>query len=87
MGVELDNLALAVEQVLGEVPCDIAVGRLLLQVLVDWRGILTVDFNLTHERETDLPGRGDPLKDLSLGLGLLRTKLVARECQYAQTIA
>ena len=38
VGDELDDLALTVEQVLGEVPLDLTIGRLRLQVLVEGRG-------------------------------------------------
>ena len=43
MSKELDELTLAIEQVLGEVPSDLAVRRLCLQVLVEGRSVVTLD--------------------------------------------
>ena len=87
MGEELDYLALTIEQVLGEVPLDLAIRRLRLQVLEEGRGCVTFDVDFAHAFEANLVVGLDPLLDLSLRPRLLRTKLVARECQNSQTIA
>ena len=87
MGEELDDLALTVEQVLSEVPFDLVIWRLRLQVLVDRRSRVTFDIDFAHEVEANLVVGLDPLLDFSLRLRFLRTELVARECQDSQTIA
>ena len=40
---------IANDHVLGEVPSDITVWYLLLQVLVNWRSVLTLDIDCGHE--------------------------------------
>ena len=64
MGEELDDLTLAIQQILGKIPFDLVVGRLFLQVLVDCRGVITLNIDFAHERETDLVVLGDPVLNL-----------------------
>ena len=87
MSKELDELTLAIEQVLGEVPSDLAVRRLCLQVLVEGRSVVTLDVYFAHEWLGELIIGLHPLLDLSLRPRLLRAKLVAREGQNPQAVA
>ena len=77
MRVELDNITLTIDEVLGEVPLDLRVGRLSIQVLVERADALVFHVRLGQERELDGELRGNPLFDLSLIPGFLRAKLVA----------
>ena len=87
MSVELDDLTLAIEQVLGEVPSDLAVRRLCLQILENCTSVLILDIYFAHEWLCELIIGLHPLLDLSLRPRLLRAKLVAGEGQNPQTIA
>ena len=86
MGEELDNLTLAVEQVLGKVPGDFTIGRLRSQVLEDRAGVVPIDIDLAHDWESDLVVLFDPVLDRGLIIRLLRAKLVAREGQDLQAV-
>ena len=79
MRVELDNITLTIDEVLGEVPLDLRVGRLSIQVLVERADALVFHVRLGQERELDGELRGNPLFDLSLIPGFLRAKLVAAD--------
>ena len=77
MRVELDNITLTIDEVLGEVPLDLRVGRLSIQVLVERADALVFHVRLGQERELGGELRGNPLFDLSLIPGFLRAELVA----------
>ena len=64
VGEELDDLTLAIEEVLGEVPSNLAIWRLCLEVLVDGGGIVALNIDLAHDRESSLVVRGDKILDL-----------------------
>ena len=85
MGVELDEVTLSVDEVLGKVPGDLGIGSLSLQVLVDGTGILTLDISLAEEGESNRVVRSDPLVDLLLRPWFLCTELVTGNSEDSES--
>jgi hypothetical protein len=81
-GEPLDDVALAVDEELLEVPRDVgAVTGLRLEPGVQLARPLAVDLDLREQREGAVVLRGRELEDLGVGARLLCTELVAREAQ------
>lgn len=76
--VVLDNLTIAVDEELGEVPRDVAAVqlRVLAHVLVHWHAVWSVDLDLLEKWERDVV-LGNELLDLRSILWLLLAELVA----------
>ena len=79
VSVELDDVALSVQEILSKVPCDSGVRGLFVQVLENGARVVSLNLNLTEERESGSKLGADPLLDLLLGPGFLGTELVAGE--------
>ena len=77
MGEELDDTSLTIKEVLCEVPGDLRVGGLLLEVSVDSADAITLDVALAEQGEPDCVVLGNPVTDLCLWPRLLSTELVA----------
>ena len=75
--VELNHVAVTIDEVLSKVPLDFGVGHGGRQVLVQRTGIVTFDVAFAQNGERDSKLSLNPLEDLLLGPGLLGTKLVA----------
>jgi len=80
--IVLHDLALRVQEELGEIPRDFAArqGRIRAQPLVEWDGCRAVDVDLRHQRERHVVVGLRPLLDLLVCAWLLFVKLVAGEC-------
>eukprot|EP00354_Favella_ehrenbergii_P009131 CAMPEP_0170469166 /NCGR_PEP_ID=MMETSP0123-20130129/12090_1 /TAXON_ID=182087 /ORGANISM="Favella ehrenbergii, Strain Fehren 1" /LENGTH=146 /DNA_ID=CAMNT_0010735951 /DNA_START=347 /DNA_END=784 /DNA_ORIENTATION=+ len=74
---ELHDVAVLVDEVLEEVPLDIVVRALILQVLVKVAHGVALDINFGEDGELDTELRRDPILDFLLVPGLLRAELVA----------
>ena len=81
VSVELNDVTLTIQKVLREVPLDLRVRGLLLEILVDRADVASNNIHFAKERECDSVVGDNPLFDRLLGLGLLGPELVARECK------
>ena len=79
MSIELDDFTLAIEQILGKVPANVRVRCLLFEVLIKGTGIFSIHIDLGHDWELTAVVLSDPVFDVLLWMGLLTSKLVARE--------
>ena len=79
MSIELDDFTLAIEQILGKVPGNVRVRCLLFEVLIEGTGIFSIHVDLGHDWELTAVVLSDPVFDMLLWMGLLTSKLVARE--------
>ena len=77
MGAKTNYVAIFVYEVLEEVPLDIVIRSLFLQVFVQVAGTISLDIDLAEKGELDSELLVDPVFDLLLFPGLLCTKLVA----------
>src|SRR5699024_9629630 len=85
--VPLDDIAVAPDEELGEVPLDPVAedsALLALQPSVQRMGIVAVDVDLREHRERHVIRRGAEARDLVLVARLLAVELVAREAEYDQ---
>ena len=78
---KLNDIAIAVHEVLEEVPLDLIVGALSLHVGVEGASVVALDIDLAEEWEVDSESRSDPIVDLLFLPGLLGTELIARAGQ------
>ena len=89
--VALDDVAVAIDQELGEVPLDRLgaeqSGLRLLQVLVERRRVLAVDVDLGEQRKRDAVVDLAERLDLLLAAGLLRAELVAGKAEDLEPLA
>ena len=87
MSVELDHFSVLVDEELGEVPLDLGIGSLRGKAGIQRADVLALDVNLGKHWELDSVVACNPVLDLRLGPGLLRTKLVAWVRQDLQSSA
>ena len=85
MNIEFDKVALSIEQVLGEVPVDLVLRRLSLQVSVEGADVVTLDILLGEHWECNTVGSADKFRNLRLRPRLLSTKLVAWHADDEET--
>ena len=88
-GVARDDLAVAPDEELGEVPLDPAAEQALLLALEPAEervGVVAVDVDLGEHRERHAVVDLAELADLVLGARLLRAELVAREAEHDQAL-
>ena len=85
MGVELDELPLSIEEVLSEVPLNLCIWCLLLEVAVKRGDALTLHVNLAEKWECARVVLSDPVLDLLFRPGFLGAKLVARVSEDAES--
>ena len=74
---ELDNFAVFVEQVLGEVPFDLGIGSQSLQMAEQRADVVAFHIDFAQDWELGTVVTSDPLLDLLLRPWLLRSKLIA----------
>ena len=84
MGAKTNYVAIFVYKVLEEVPLDLVIRSLLLQVFVKVADTVSLDIDLAEKGELDSELLVDPVFDFLLFPGLLRTKLVAGAGQNPQ---
>ena len=87
VSVELDHFSVLVDEELGEVPLDLGIGSLRGKAGIQRADVLALDVNLGKHWELDSVVACNPVLDLRLGPGLLRTKLVAWVRQDLQSSA
>lgn len=87
----VDQVAFAVDQELLEIPADTSLTGwldvLAGQVLVQWRGVVTVDFDLAEHWERDVVAGAAELLDFGLGARFLAAKLIAGESEHDESFA
>ena len=86
----LQDLAVASNQELGEVPGDVFVslfvGISLLEEAIDVRCSVSIDVDLREERKVGVVFRLCELQDLRIRSGLLRSELIARKTEHAESV-
>jgi hypothetical protein len=86
-GEPCDDVALAVDEELLEVPRDVGrVGCLRLEPRVELARTVAVDLDLREQGEGAVVLRGRELEDLGVSARFLRTELVAREPQDGEAL-
>ncbi len=86
----LDDVAIAVDQELLEVPGDVArvsvAGLFSAEPLIQLARAVAVDFDLAEDGEGGVVLGGRELEDLGIGARLLLSELIARERKDAETV-